>query len=99
MVTITTLIINEMKHILGHEPTLPEMNSLSEFLATRKIYWLVDLELAIVDWEKAFTKECAWCGNKFLQKTMIHTSGNESFCCDQCKQDYKKEHGVAECTE
>lgn len=97
MITITTLIINEMKSVLGHEPSKSEMDSLSAFLAGRNIRWLVDLELAIMDWKNACTRECAWCGDRFLESEMIHTAGNEWFCGDQCKKDYKEEHGVAEC--
>ena len=99
MVTITTLIINEMKSVLGHEPTKPEMDSLSAFIAVRKITYLSELELAIADWKNACTRECAWCGDRCLESEMIHTAGSEWFCSDRCKNDYKEEHGVAECTE
>lgn len=94
MPTLTTLIINEMKTILGHTPTQTEMHSLSEFLSTRNIKHLVELEMAIdIDWKNVFTTECAWCGDRFLNQEMTHTDGNESFCCEQCKKDYEIEHG------
>ena len=105
MITITTLIINEMKDALGHEPSKTEMDSLSAFLATRNIKYMIDLETAINDWEHVCTHECAWCGEKFLTEEMIHMDTGEYFCCDQCKKDYKTEHGLveetggAECTE
>ena len=96
MMTITTLIINEMKSTLGHEPSKPEMDSLSAWLAGRNIRFLVDLELAIMDWKNACTKECEWCGDRFLESEMIQTAANQYFCCDQCKKDYKEEHGLTE---
>lgn len=95
MMTITTLIINEIRSTLGHDPSKQEMDSLSAWLAGRNIRFLVDLELAIMDWKNACTKECAWCGDRFLESEMIHTNGNEHFCCDQCLKDYEEEHGVA----
>lgn len=98
MITITTLIINEMNTCLGHKPTNEEMNSLSAFLATREIKWLVDLDKAIQDWKNACTKECAWCGYRYLPEEMeSHKDSGEYFCCGQCEKDYKQEHGVAEC--
>lgn len=93
MITITTLIINEVRSRLGHNPTQEELNSLSEYLANKKINFLVDLECAIMDWDHEWTTECAWCDNKFLTNTMIHTDHNGSFCCEQCKKDYEEEHG------
>ena len=99
MITLEELIKNEMTSVLGHEPTKPEMDSMSAFIAGRKITYLTELELAIADWKNACTRECTWCGDRFLESEMIHTAGSEWFCGDQCKKDYKDEHGVAECTE
>lgn len=104
MITLEELIKNEVKHILGHEPSTTELASVSEHLAGKKIYWIVDLELAIVEWEKTHTRECAWCGDRFLESEMQRPGPCEYFCSDQCKKDYKEEHGLIEdrgeeCTE
>lgn len=97
--TITTLIINELKDILGHTPSQKELNSLSEYLATRNIRYLVELEIEIeINWKNLYTKECAWCGDRFLEEEMIQTAVNQHFCCDQCKKDYEEEHKVGKCT-
>lgn len=50
--TITTLIINELKDLLERDPTIAELNSLSEYLGTQKIKFLVELEVAIREWVK-----------------------------------------------
>jgi hypothetical protein len=97
MKTLEELIKAELKDTLGHEPTALETQSLSEYLAACEIKWLVDIELAILNWKKEKTVECAWCGDRYLPEEMIQTAGRECFCSDQCKADYKDEHGVAEC--
>lgn len=97
MITLEQLIINELKDVLNHEPSKAELDSASEFLAQQNINYLVDLEWFIHQWSKRKTHECAWCGKRFLESEMMSTAGNEWFCCDQCKHDYKQEHGVAEC--
>ena len=99
MPTLEELINAELKDKLGHEPTTLEIQSLSEYLAAKQIKWLVDIELAIMSWKNKKTIQCAWCEQRYLPEEMISTAGNERFCCDQCKKDYKDEHGVAECTE
>lgn len=99
MKTLEELINAELKDKLGHEPTALEIQSLSEYLAETPIEWLVDIELAIMNWERTHTRECAWCEQRYLPEEMISTAGNEYFCCYACKKDYKDEHGVAECTE
>lgn len=96
MITLQQLIENEMESVLYHTPTQAEKNSLSEFLAAKQLKWLADVELAISDWRNACTKECAWCGDRYLESEMIQTAGNEWFCCEQCQKDYKEEHPVAE---
>ena len=93
MITLEEFIENEMQSVLYHKPTQAEKNSLSEFLATKQMRWLVDLELAINDWKDACTHECAWCGDRYLESEMIQTAGNEWFCCEQCQKDYEQEHG------
>ena len=93
MPTITTLIINELRSDLGHNPDKQELDALSAFLENRNINYLVDLEIAIMDWKHTQTTECAWCGDRFLTGTMLRTKGNECFCCEQCKKDYEEEHG------
>lgn len=96
MPTLEELIKTELKDILGHEPTQIEMQSLSEYLAATQIKWLVDVELAIMNWKNEKTVTCAWCDERYLPEEMIQTHGNEWFCCDQCKSDYKDEHGIQE---
>lgn len=94
MPTLVTLIINEMKSNLGHEPTKQELDSLSAYIADKNIRFLVDLELAIMDWKSFSTKECQWCGDRYLESEMICTDSGQFFCCDQCLKDYQEEHGV-----
>ena len=96
MIALETLITNELKSILEHEPTPEELHSLSEFLATQQITYLTEMDNKIHDWANCTTKQCAWCGERWLPTEMIHTAGNESFCCEQCKADYKQEHSVSE---
>ena len=93
MLTLEQFIENEMESWLRHTPTQAEKNSLSAFLATKQMRWLTDLELAICDWKKACTKECAWCGERYLESEMIETKGN-FFCCEQCKKDFEEEQGA-----
>lgn len=94
MITFEELINNELKSVLDHEPTAAELGSLSEFLSAKKIRWFIDLELAISDWKNALTKECQWCGERYLESEMEFTNSGLCFCCDQCKKDYKTEHGL-----
>ena len=96
--TITTLIINELTLKLEHAPTQAELNSLSEYLATRNIRYLVELELAINDWKQAFTAECAWCRQRYLHTELNITPDGTRFCSDQCAKDYEEEHKVGKCT-
>lgn len=93
MTTLTTLIINELKDVLGHEPTKKELDSLSEYMGQQDIKFLVDLEWHIREWSKIFTHECAWCEERYLHTEMIITPGGTRFCSDQCAKDYKEEHG------
>ena len=93
--TVTTMIINEMRDNLGHEPTQEEMNSLSEYLAQKPIKYFVDLELAIVDWKNTFTIKCDWCDDRYLPSEMIDMPGGEHFCDTKCMDDYEQEHGVS----
>jgi hypothetical protein len=97
MVTLEEMIKTEIKDRVGHEPTALEIQSCSEYLAACEIKWLVDVELAVLHWKNEKTVKCAWCEERYLPEEMISTAGNECFCCDQCKHDYKQEHGVAEC--
>jgi hypothetical protein len=69
---------------------------LSEYLAATQIKWLVDIELAIMNWKNEKTVECAWCGDRYLESEMIQVQSDEWFCCDRCKNDYKDEHGIQE---
>lgn len=96
MPTIEELIINEANSYLGHAPTKEEQDSLSAFIAGRKIRWLVDLEVAIMEWYEACTKECSWCADRYLESEMAHREGNLYFCCDRCEADYKDDHKVVE---
>lgn len=95
MPTLEELIINEAHSLIGHMPTVEELNSLSAFIAGRKIRFLIDIELAAMDWKRDCTKECAWCGDRFLESEMAHHEGDIHFCCDRCEEDYKEEHKVA----
>ena len=99
MITLETLIKNEVKDALGHEPTQAEMNSVSEYLATKTIKSLVELEIEItIGWKHLYTDKCPWCEERFLTTEMIQTVTGEHFCCEQCKKDYETEHGrITEC--
>lgn len=94
MITLEQLIINELKDALGHEPTKEEMDSVSEFLALQNINYLVDLEWFIREWSKLKTLQCLWCEERYLESELEFTNSGLCFCCDQCKKDYKTEHGL-----
>lgn len=94
MPTMEELIKIELKDTLGHEPTALEQQSLSEYVAACKIKWLVDIELAIMNWKNEKTVKCEWCGDRYLPEEMVQTVSGTRLCSDQCAKDYQEEHGV-----
>lgn len=94
MITLDEMIKNEMELALEHAPTEEELQSLSAWLATCDIKYLINLDLEISKWCKAKTVQCAWCGHRYLPTEMVgkHESG-EYFCDYQCKTDYETDHG------
>ena len=50
MITLAKLILNEVKDCLGREPSTSEVHALSEYLATKRIQFFVDLEWHIKEW-------------------------------------------------
>ena len=94
MPTLEELIKKEIADNVGHEPTQLELQSCSEYLAASTIKWLVDIELAILDWKNEKTVECAWCGARYLPEEMefTHESG-ERVCSPIGERDYRTEHG------
>lgn len=93
MITLEELIKKELKLSLEHEPTEEELKALYAFLETRDIDYLITLDNAISKWVKDNTVACSWCGHRWLPIEMINGI-NEHFCCDQCKADWKTEHGA-----
>lgn len=94
MLDLHELIVSEVKDSLGHEPTKLEMDSLMEYIEASKIRWLVDIELAIMNWKNEKTKKCEWCDKRYLEEELICTDGGLHFCDETCKRDYAEEHGV-----
>lgn len=93
MITLNELIKKELKLSLEHEPTDAELKALYAFLETQNIDYLVSLDNAISKWANDITVRCAWCGERWLPVEMIDGI-TEHFCCDQCKADWKTEHGA-----
>lgn len=95
--TFTTLIINELKYRLEHEPSQEELRQLSEYLRTHtdEKSTMVDFETEIWNWVKDNTVKCQWCGERWLPEEMEKEAiSGEYFCTDQCAKDYQQEHKV-----
>lgn len=96
--TLTTLIINELKYDIDCDPTIEELKHLSEHLKTHtdEKSTMGDFETEIWNWVKANTVKCSWCGKRHMPTEMyIHADSGEYFCEEQCVKDYQEEHGVA----
>jgi hypothetical protein len=94
--TITTLIINELKYRLEDTPVMDELHQLSKYLGehTNENSTMADFEMEIWNWVKDNTVKCSWCGKRHIPSAMFSKGEqNEYFCDAQCQGDFETEHG------
>lgn len=68
MAIIKNILENDIKDLLGHEPSKSEFKSALDYLNTYvdDKTMLVDVELMLRDWRSDCCTQCAGCGEYFL---------------------------------
>lgn len=91
---IKQIIKNEIKDVLGHEPSDLEYKSAMEYLNDNisEKDFLVDISLALHDWRSSYCVKCQGCGEYFLTEDCIK-SADMWFCDESCRNEYCWETG------
>lgn len=94
---IKTILKNDIKDLLGHEPSKTEFKSaldyVSEFIDDSTM--LVDVELYLREWRSNFCKRCEKCGEYFLLDLMEEQwigHGWQFVCSTECAVELQKEY-------
>ena len=87
--TIKTILTNEIKDLLGHEPSNAEFKSALDYLnaCVDDTTTLVEVELILRDWRGDCCKQCAGCGEYFLTETLEEIwagLGPHNVCSVEC---------------
>lgn len=100
MITLETLIKNEIKYHAEHEPTEQEITKFTEMVMpiVPEDAQPLDLDIIISTWCEHMLTECKWCGHKYMPTEMVYRQVGalkrpEFFCCEQCARDYHQDHG------
>ena len=94
---IKTILTNDIKDLLGHEPSKAEFKSALDYLNTYvdDKTMLVDVELILRDWRNDCCKRCESCGEYFLSELMEERwigTGWQYVCSDECAVELQNDY-------
>lgn len=94
---IKTILTNDIKDLLGHEPSKTEFKSALDYV-NRYIddsTMLVDVELYLREWRDDCCKRCEQCGEYFLLDLMEEQwigNGWQFVCSTECAVELQNEY-------
>lgn len=94
---IKTILKNDIKDLLGHEPSKTEFKSALDYVSKYidDNTMLVDVELLLREWRSDCCKRCEQCGEYFLSELMEeHWIGNgyQFVCSQECAVELQKDY-------
>lgn len=89
---IKTILTNDIKDILGHNPSKTEFASAYNYIKDNidGTTTLVDIELLLRDWKSDCLTRCESCGNYFLTELMEERfigTGFHMVCSCECAEE------------
>lgn len=97
MSIIKTILTNDIKDILGHNPSKTEFESAYNYIKNNidDTTALVDIELLLRDWKSDCLTRCESCGEYFLSELMEEKwigTGWQYVCSDECAVELQKDY-------
>lgn len=89
MACVKNILVNDIKDLLGHEPSKAEFKSALEYLDNyiEDTTMLVDVETILRDWRNDCCKRCKQCDEYFLSEFMEEIwvgQGFKDVCSVEC---------------
>lgn len=94
---IKTILKNDIKDLLRHEPSKTEFKSALDYLNTHvdDKTMLIDVELILRDWRDDSCKRCEGCGEYFLSELTEERwigNGYQHVCSTECAVELQKDY-------
>lgn len=94
---IKEILKNELKDLIGHEPSDAEFKSALDYLSDNIAanHRLADIGILLYDWRDDYMQQCAECGEYFLELQQFDHNMcvmGEKFCSRGCCDNWEYWH-------